>query len=57
MAYYGSQSRYHNEHIPEAYERLLLDAIHGDQQHFVRRWPPPPAPAASSAALCLLPSP
>jgi len=31
------QVRYHDEHIPEAYERLLLDAIHGDQQHFVRR--------------------
>lgn len=24
-------------HIPDAYERLILDCIHGDQQHFVRR--------------------
>ncbi|PAL80153.1 hypothetical protein CEJ83_19825, partial [Acinetobacter baumannii] len=23
--------------IPEAYERLILDTIRGDQQHFVRR--------------------
>ena len=24
-------------YIPDAYERLLLDAVRGDQQHFVRR--------------------
>ncbi|CAD7703420.1 unnamed protein product [Ostreobium quekettii] len=29
--------RYSGVHIPEAYERLILDAIRGDQQHFVRR--------------------
>lgn len=29
--------RYQEAVIPEAYERLLLDAIHGNQQHFVRR--------------------
>jgi glucose-6-phosphate 1-dehydrogenase len=23
--------------IPDAYERLILDCINGDQQHFVRR--------------------
>lgn len=30
------QVRYQDEVIPEAYERLILDAINGDQQHFVR---------------------
>uniref|UniRef100_A0A0E0DFD7 glucose-6-phosphate dehydrogenase (NADP(+)) n=1 Tax=Oryza meridionalis TaxID=40149 RepID=A0A0E0DFD7_9ORYZ len=29
--------RYQNVKIPEAYERLILDTIRGDQQHFVRR--------------------
>ncbi|KAL3679932.1 hypothetical protein R1sor_022888 [Riccia sorocarpa] len=29
--------RYKDVVIPEAYERLLLDTIRGDQQHFVRR--------------------
>jgi len=29
--------RYQDIVIPEAYERLLLDTIRGDQQHFVRR--------------------
>ncbi|XP_031283282.1 glucose-6-phosphate 1-dehydrogenase, cytoplasmic isoform [Pistacia vera] len=29
--------RYQNVTIPEAYERLILDTIRGDQQHFVRR--------------------
>lgn len=29
--------RYHGVTIPEAYERLILDTIRGDQQHFVRR--------------------
>jgi glucose-6-phosphate 1-dehydrogenase len=29
--------RYQDVVIPEAYERLLLDTIRGDQQHFVRR--------------------
>ncbi|PON95275.1 glucose-6-phosphate dehydrogenase [Trema orientale] len=29
--------RYHSVTIPEAYERLILDTIRGDQQHFVRR--------------------
>jgi glucose-6-phosphate 1-dehydrogenase len=29
--------RYEDIVIPEAYERLLLDTIRGDQQHFVRR--------------------
>lgn len=29
--------RYSDAYIPEAYERLILDAIRGDQQHFVRR--------------------
>lgn len=29
--------RYKDEYIPSAYERLILDAIRGDQQHFVRR--------------------
>ncbi|CAL5371700.1 unnamed protein product [Camellia sinensis] len=31
------QQRYHGVTIPEAYERLILDTIRGDQQHFVRR--------------------
>ena len=31
------QERYSDARIPEAYERLILDAVHGDQQHFVRR--------------------
>lgn len=26
-----------DEYIPEAYERLILDAVLGNQQHFVRR--------------------
>lgn len=30
--------RYGDTYIPDAYERLILDAIRGDQQHFVRRW-------------------
>jgi glucose-6-phosphate 1-dehydrogenase len=30
-------SRYHDVVIPEAYERLILDTIRGDQQNFVRR--------------------
>ncbi|XP_055802849.1 glucose-6-phosphate 1-dehydrogenase, cytoplasmic isoform [Solanum dulcamara] len=29
--------RYQGVAIPEAYERLILDTIRGDQQHFVRR--------------------
>ncbi|KAI7727830.1 hypothetical protein M8C21_009144 [Ambrosia artemisiifolia] len=29
--------RYQGTIIPEAYERLILDTIRGDQQHFVRR--------------------
>lgn len=29
--------RYGDTYIPDAYERLILDAIRGDQQHFVRR--------------------
>lgn len=29
--------RYEGAYIPDAYERLLLDAVRGDQQHFVRR--------------------
>ncbi|KAI3970320.1 hypothetical protein MKX01_023967 [Papaver californicum] len=29
--------RYQDAVIPEAYERLILDTIRGDQQHFVRR--------------------
>ncbi|KAI4348263.1 hypothetical protein L6164_009003 [Bauhinia variegata] len=29
--------RYQGVTIPEAYERLILDTIRGDQQHFVRR--------------------
>ncbi|XP_042430809.1 glucose-6-phosphate 1-dehydrogenase, cytoplasmic isoform-like [Zingiber officinale] len=29
--------RYQEVKIPEAYERLILDTIRGDQQHFVRR--------------------
>ncbi|MCL7042069.1 hypothetical protein MKW94_016763 [Papaver nudicaule] len=33
--FYGQ--RYQNVAIPEAYERLILDTIRGDQQHFVRR--------------------
>lgn len=31
------QQRYQGITIPEAYERLILDTIRGDQQHFVRR--------------------
>lgn len=31
------KERYSDAFIPDAYERLILDAIHGDQQHFVRR--------------------
>jgi len=30
-------TRYQRVLIPEAYERLILDCINGDQQHFVRR--------------------
>ena len=29
--------KYESTPIPEAYERLILDCINGDQQHFVRR--------------------
>ena len=29
--------RYKDVVIPDAYERLILDVVHGDQQHFVRR--------------------
>eukprot|EP00262_Sarcandra_glabra_P012784 TRINITY_DN336_c0_g1_i3.p1 TRINITY_DN336_c0_g1~~TRINITY_DN336_c0_g1_i3.p1 ORF type:complete len:523 (+),score=97.95 TRINITY_DN336_c0_g1_i3:266-1834(+) len=31
------RQRYQGITIPEAYERLILDTIRGDQQHFVRR--------------------
>eukprot|EP00262_Sarcandra_glabra_P012783 TRINITY_DN336_c0_g1_i2.p1 TRINITY_DN336_c0_g1~~TRINITY_DN336_c0_g1_i2.p1 ORF type:complete len:523 (+),score=96.57 TRINITY_DN336_c0_g1_i2:266-1834(+) len=31
------RQRYQGAIIPEAYERLILDTIRGDQQHFVRR--------------------
>ncbi|KAK7364871.1 hypothetical protein VNO80_13615 [Phaseolus coccineus] len=31
------RQRYQGATIPEAYERLILDTIRGDQQHFVRR--------------------
>uniref|UniRef100_A0A1D1YA71 Glucose-6-phosphate 1-dehydrogenase n=1 Tax=Anthurium amnicola TaxID=1678845 RepID=A0A1D1YA71_9ARAE len=31
------RQRYQGVKIPEAYERLILDTIRGDQQHFVRR--------------------
>eukprot|EP01018_Ginkgo_biloba_P022647 Gb_26174 [translate_table: standard] len=31
------RQRYQGIAIPEAYERLILDTIRGDQQHFVRR--------------------
>ena len=31
------KQRYGDTYIPDAYERLILDAITGDQQHFVRR--------------------
>ncbi|XP_045792692.1 glucose-6-phosphate 1-dehydrogenase 5, cytoplasmic-like [Trifolium pratense] len=31
------RQRYNGVTIPEAYERLILDTIRGDQQHFVRR--------------------
>lgn len=31
------RQRYQGVIIPEAYERLILDTIRGDQQHFVRR--------------------
>ncbi|KAK9691563.1 hypothetical protein RND81_09G204600 [Saponaria officinalis] len=31
------RQRYQGVVIPEAYERLILDTIRGDQQHFVRR--------------------
>eukprot|EP00878_Enallax_costatus_P001274 GHUV01001418.1.p1 GENE.GHUV01001418.1~~GHUV01001418.1.p1 ORF type:complete len:249 (+),score=60.20 GHUV01001418.1:227-973(+) len=31
------QERYSHVNIPDAYERLILDCIRGDQQHFVRR--------------------
>jgi glucose-6-phosphate 1-dehydrogenase len=27
----------YEQRIPEAYERLILDVVHGNQQHFVRR--------------------
>eukprot|EP00958_Prasinococcus_capsulatus_P011869 scaffold1183_cov418-Prasinococcus_capsulatus_cf.AAC.15 len=30
-------AKYSSHTIPEAYERLMLDCINGDQQHFVRR--------------------
>ncbi|XP_064499763.1 glucose-6-phosphate 1-dehydrogenase, partial [Pseudopipra pipra] len=35
---YGS--RYKDVKLPDAYERLLLDVICGNQMHFVRRWGP-----------------
>lgn len=31
------EERYRGVNIPDAYERLILDCIRGDQQHFVRR--------------------
>ncbi|KAK9865125.1 hypothetical protein WJX84_006808 [Apatococcus fuscideae] len=31
------KSRFKETYIPDAYERLILDAIRGDQEHFVRR--------------------
>jgi len=31
------KERFDSHRIPEAYERLILDALRGDQQHFVRR--------------------
>ena len=31
------KSRFRETYIPDAYERLILDAIRGDQEHFVRR--------------------
>jgi len=31
------KDRYNTVNIPDAYERLILDCIRGDQQHFVRR--------------------
>ncbi|KAF5479761.1 hypothetical protein F2P56_000553 [Juglans regia] len=31
------RQRYQGVTIPEAYERLILDTVRGDQQHFVRR--------------------
>mmetsp|Transcript_8156 Transcript_8156/g.23410 ORF Transcript_8156/g.23410 Transcript_8156/m.23410 type:complete len:521 (-) Transcript_8156:251-1813(-) len=31
------KNRYEGLRIPEAYERLILDCVRGDQQHFVRR--------------------
>ena len=34
------KQRYSESYIPDAYERLLLDALRGDQQHFVRRCGP-----------------
>ena len=34
------KQRYSGTYIPDAYERLLLDALRGDQQHFVRRCEP-----------------
>ena len=34
------KQRYSGSYIPDAYERLLLDALRGDQQHFVRRCGP-----------------
>ena len=40
------KERYTEAYIPEAYERLILDAIRGDQQHFVRRY------KASSGCCC-----
>lgn len=51
--------KYDDVVIPDAYERLILDGINGDQQHFVRRdelkcgplsWRlhPPPAPRTST---------
>ena len=36
------KQRYGDTYIPDAYERLILDAIRGDQQHFVRRPVTPP---------------
>lgn len=43
------KDRYPNCYIPDAYERLILDAIRGDQQHFVRR---SPHTQSSYASLC-----
>jgi len=49
------KQRHSESYIPDAYERLILDAITGDQQNFVGRFvTPPPPPRACKPPYSLL---